>query len=115
MTKLITKAQMTKLLKNWEVKDCGTLKPVLKLFTPDASATWLVVAAVEIEEDDDFWLFGLADLGLGFVEWGDTSLNEIKSIRGRLNLPVERDRYATFTKTMNEYYNEAQANQRLTV
>ncbi|MGH2342848.1 DUF2958 domain-containing protein [Segnochrobactraceae bacterium EtOH-i3] len=36
---------------------------------------------------------GLCDLGLGEPELGYVSLAEIRSVRGRLRLPVERDLY----------------------
>ena len=102
--KLITKAQMQKLTKNWNKDNLGEQKPVVKMFTPDAAATWLFVAASLQEEDNDIILYGIADVGLGFVEWGYVSFTELTSIRGKLGLPVERDRYTTFDKTMNEYY-----------
>ena len=64
--------------------------PVVKLFTPDASATWLLT---ELNPDNPDLAFGLCDLGLGSPELGYVSLSEIASIRGRLGLPVERDRW----------------------
>ena len=64
--------------------------PVVKLFTPDASATWLLT---ELNPDNPDLAFGLCDLGLGSPELGYVSLTEIASIRGRLGLPVERDRW----------------------
>lgn len=83
--------------------------PVLKLFTPDANATWLIS---EIDEDGDT-MFGLCDLGLGEPEMGYVSLSEIKEIRGRLTLPVERDEHVTFTKKLTEYADAARAAQRI--
>ncbi len=41
--------------------------PVVKLFTPDAAATWLIS---EADPDDPDRLFGLCDLGLGYPELG---------------------------------------------
>ena len=64
--------------------------PVVKLFTPDANATWLLS---ELNPDNPDLAFGLCDLGLGSPELGYVSLSEIASIRGRLGLPVERDRW----------------------
>lgn len=64
--------------------------PVVKLFTPDANATWLLT---EIDPDNEDVAFGLCDLGLGCVELGSVSLSEIASIRGQLGLPVERDQH----------------------
>lgn len=52
--------------------------------------------------------FGLCDLGLGAPEAGDVSLAELSALRGKLGLPVERDRHFTPTKTLHEYTNEAQ-------
>lgn len=62
--------------------------PVVKLFTPDAGATWLITA---IDPDDHDILWGLCDLGLGFAEHGTVRLSELTALRGRLGLPVERD------------------------
>lgn len=39
--------------------------PVVKLFTPDAGATWLLT---ELDPDDHDIAFGLCDLGLGYPE-----------------------------------------------
>ena len=52
--------------------------PVVKLFTPDASATWLLT---EIDPDDHDHAFGLCDLGQGFPELGYVSLAELQSAR----------------------------------
>lgn len=47
--------------------------PVVKLFTPDASATWLIS---EADPSDPDLLFGLCDLGLGSPELGYVRLSE---------------------------------------
>ena len=78
-------------------------RPVVKFFTPDGGATWLISELL----DDGDTLFGLCDLGLGCVELGYVSLAELKSLRGKLGLPVERDRWFTANKTLNEYTSEA--------
>src|SRR5262249_7279143 len=96
--KLFTKQQHEKLLSNGRInnarreKDGNTIdfKPVVKLFTPDAGATWLLS---EIDPEQPDIAFGLCDLGMGCPELGSVSLSEIAAIRGRLRLPVERDRY----------------------
>ena len=80
--------------------------PVVKLFTPDADCTWLLT---EIDPDDPDIAFGLCDLGMGYPELGSVSLSELDSLRGRLNLPVERDLYFTATKTLSAYADEARA------
>ena len=74
--------------------------------TPDAACTWLLT---EIDPDDPDIAFGLCDLGMGTPEIGSVSLSELASIRGRLNLPVERDLYFTATKTLSAYADEARA------
>lgn len=61
----------------------------LKLFTPDAGATWWISEWHEIEGIVS--LFGLCDLGMGFPELGYVSLKELMIIRGRVGLPIERD------------------------
>ncbi|MFB9948923.1 DUF2958 domain-containing protein [Rhizobium puerariae] len=65
-------------------------RPVVKLFTPDGSATWLITEAHE-EPDGNMRLFGLMDLGFGSPELGYAMLSEIEEVRGGLGLPVERD------------------------
>ena len=72
--------------------------PAVKLFTPDAGCTWLLT---EIDPDDPDIAFGLCDLGIGYPELGSVSLSEMESVRGQLNLPVERDLYFTATKTLS--------------
>jgi hypothetical protein len=78
--------------------------PVVKLFTPDAACTWLLT---EIDPSDADLAFGLCDLGLGFPEIGSVSLAEIRAVRGKLGLPVERDLYFTADKTLSGYADEA--------
>ena len=59
----------------------------LKWFTPDSSWTWYVTEF----DPDEGRCFGLV---IGFEpELGYFLLDEIKSLRGKLGLPVERDLY----------------------
>jgi hypothetical protein len=74
--------------------------PVVKLFTPDANATWLLT---ELNPDNPDLAFGLCDLGLGSPELGYVSLTEIASIRGGLGLPVERDRWFCTTEPLSAH------------
>lgn len=111
--KLFTKVQFDTLIENGrQARDaqlCDRLfdpKPVVKLFTPDAQATWLLS---EIDPDNPDIAFGLCDLGLGFPELGIVSLTEIKTVRGRLSLPVERDLHFTANKPLSEYAEAARA------
>ena len=89
--KLFTKAQFEQLLANGHIIDVDK-HPVVKLFTPDASATWLLT---EIDPEDHDRAFGLCDLGLGSPELGYVSLAELSSVPGKLGLQVERDRFFT--------------------
>ena len=57
-----------------------------KWFTPDAGWTFY---ATEFDGKDTF--FGLVDGQ--YKELGYFSLSELKSVRGPLNLPIERDLY----------------------
>ena len=78
-------------------------RPVVKFFTPDASATWLLT---ELAPDGDT-LFGLCDVGHGEPEIGYASLAEIQSLRGPMRLLVERDRSFRGTKPLSAYAEEA--------
>jgi hypothetical protein len=112
--KLLTADIHKKLLRNGRLhaqcdeagKDEPDFMPVVKLFTPDAGCTWLLT---EIDPDNPDIAFGLCDLGMGYPELGSVSLSELEALRGRLNLPVERDLYFTATKTLSAYADEAVA------
>ena len=56
-----------------------------KFFTPDSSWTWYVL---EFDGEDTF--FGLVDGH--YRELGYFSLSELKEVRGKLGLQVERDK-----------------------
>jgi hypothetical protein len=96
--KLILLSQIDQLLANGGASSAALAageeppdhKPVVKLFTPDAAATWLLT---EIDPEEPDIAFGLCDLGLGFPELGSVRLSEIASIRGTLKIHVERDRF----------------------
>lgn len=85
-------------------------RPVVKLFTPDANATWLLS---ELDPDNPDWAWGLCDLGLGFPELGTVSMSELGTVRGALGLPVERDLHFTPDKTLSGYAEEALLLQRI--
>lgn len=104
---LILASQMEQLKANAaharKTGDDYTVRPVVKLFTPDGSATWLIS---EIDSDGDT-MFGLCDLGHGFPELGSVSLRELKSVRGKLGLPVERDIHFKPRQSLGDYAAEA--------
>jgi len=78
--------------------------PIVKLFTPDGSATWLLAS---LEPDAPDVAFACCDLGLGSPELGSVLLSEIAAVRGRLGLPVERDLHFVATKPLSAYAREA--------
>lgn len=80
--------------------------PVVKLFTPDAQATWLLSEADPLEPD---LAFGLCDLGLGFPELGYVSLAELAGVRGPLGLSIEVDASFVATEPLSVYAEAARA------
>lgn len=84
--------------------------PVLKLFTPDGAATWLIS---EADPHDSDRFLALSDLGLGYPEIGWVSLAELSSVRGRLGLPVERDLHFVADKPLSAYAEEARKQGRI--
>ena len=110
MNPLITDGQRARLLANGEARAAGhatDLLPVVRLFTSDAHATWLLAA---LDPEDGDTAYGLCDLGLGMPEEGTVRLSELASIVGPLKLPVERDLYFVATRTLSEYTRLAQRN-----
>ncbi len=79
-------------------------EPVVKLFTPDGGATWLLT---ELDPEDPDIAFGLCDLGMGCPELGSVRVSEIEAIRGGLGLPVERDLFFAPSKTLGGYADAA--------
>lgn len=79
-------------------------QPIVKLFTPDGGATWLLS---ETEPDDPDIAFGLCDLGLGFPELGSVRISVLMAHRGRLGLPIERDLHFTANAPLSEYADRA--------
>lgn len=90
--KLITAEQHAQLLANGKRSGLEGYDPhpVVKLFTPDANCTWLLC---DLDPEDNDIAFGLCDLGLGFPELGTVRISELMTLRGKIGLPVERDRH----------------------
>ena len=78
--------------------------PVVKLFTPDAGAIWLLS---EVYPADPDVAFRLCDLGPRFPELGDVRLSEIEALRGPMGLPVERDQHFLAKHPLSAYAREA--------
>lgn len=108
---LFTKEITSKLLANGRQQQPlrGTpgemdFKPVVKLFTPWGSATWLLS---ELDPEEPDIAFGLCDLGIGFPELGNVSISELRAVKGLFGLTVERDRHFEAKKTLSAYAEEA--------
>jgi hypothetical protein len=108
MQELITDAQRLQLLANGRPRGMGHAVdplPVVRLFTPDAHATWLLA---ELDPVDGDTAYGLCDLGIGLPALGTVRLSEIAAIRGPQNLRIQRDLYFVATRTLSEYTRLAQ-------
>ena len=85
-------------------EDIIDFEPVVKLFTPDGGATWLLI---ETDPEDPDIAFGLCDLGLGYPELGSVRLSVLKAHRGRLGLPIERDLHFKAEAPLSTYAERA--------
>lgn len=74
--------------------------PVVKLFTPDAAATWLLT---ELDPEDRDIAFGLCDLGMQTPELGSVRLSELENLRGPAGLSIERDVHFTAKHRLSVY------------
>jgi hypothetical protein len=114
---IITTAQRQKLLENGRAQRDAIdrqdqvldFQPVVKLFTADGNATWLLT---ELNPDIDL-AFGLCDLGLGEPELGYVSLAELSAARGPLGLPLECDFHFAPTLTISAYAERAREHRRI--
>jgi hypothetical protein len=79
--------------------------PVVRLFTPDAHATWLL-AALDPNDGDTAW--GLIDLGIGMPALGTVKLSHLAGIVGPQQRPVLRDLYFHAARPLSEYVRLAQ-------
>src|SRR3546814_16160515 len=64
--------------------------PVVRLFTPDAHATWLLAS---LDPADGDTAHGLIDLGIGMPALGKVKLSDLAAIVRPREQPVVRDRY----------------------
>lgn len=77
--------------------------PVLKLYTPDAGACWVLVS---LGADGDT-AYGLIDAGTGFPELGEVSLAMLAGIRGPSGLQVAVEPGFQPRKTLSAYVADA--------
>ncbi|QGN56520.1 DUF2958 domain-containing protein [Novosphingobium sp. Gsoil 351] len=84
--------------------------PVIKLFTPDANATWLLT---ELDPDDEDRAFGLCDLGFSSPELGYVRLSDLENLRGPFGLAVERDEHFSADRPLSVYAEQARLSGRI--
>ncbi|NDP47503.1 MAG: DUF2958 domain-containing protein [Sulfuriferula multivorans] len=109
MKPLITDDDRAQLLDNGAAAARGEKRdplPVVKLFTLDTHATWLLT---ELNPDDGDTAFGLIDLGIGTPELGHVRLSVLEGIRGPRDLAITRDLHFTPRRRLSEYARLAQA------
>jgi hypothetical protein len=114
MKTLITIEQRVQLIANGQARADGQEldpEPVVRLFTPDAHATWLLT---ELDPEDGDTAFGLCDLGLGMPELCRVRLSELASVCGPLNVPIARDLYFVARRPLSEYVRLARLNGSIT-
>ena len=107
---LITAEQHAQLLAVGEARANGQSidpMPVVRLFTPDAHATWLLAA---LDPTDGDTAYGLIDLGIGMPALGTVKLSDLAAIVGPWKWPVMRDSYFQPARRLSEYVRLAQEN-----
>lgn len=103
MTPLVTEDDRARLLAHGQARAAGQDTdplPVVRLFTPDAHATWLLAS---LDPTDGDTAYGLIDLGIGMPALGTVKLSDLASIVGPRKQPVMRDRYFQPTLRLSEY------------
>ncbi|HDR9796803.1 TPA: DUF2958 domain-containing protein [Burkholderia cenocepacia] len=105
---LVTAEQRAQLLAAGAARAAGQNidpQPVVRLFTPDAHAIWLL-ASLDPADGDTAW--GLIDLGIGMPALGTVKLSDLASIVGPQQWPVLRDLYFHAARPLSEYVRLAQ-------
>lgn len=110
MSPLITEDDRMQMLAHGQARAAGQAidpLPVVRLFTPDAHATWLL-AALDPADGDTAW--GLLDVGIGMPEMGTIKVSDLASIVGPRKQPVMRDRFFQAVRPLSEYLRLAEEN-----
>ncbi|PCA97178.1 DUF2958 domain-containing protein [Pseudomonas aeruginosa] len=105
---LVTADERTRLLAHGAALAAGQRfdpLPIVRLFTPDAHATWLLVS---LDPGDGDTAYGLIDLGIGMPALGTVKLSDLAGIVGPRKLPVRRDQYFRAVRPLSEYVRLAQ-------
>ncbi|PLP97919.1 DUF2958 domain-containing protein [Cupriavidus pauculus] len=107
---LITAAQRAQLIANGrEARNrmVHDFHPVVRLYTPDARATWLLAA---IDPNDEDLVYGLCDIGIGMPSLDRIKVSVLEALAGPCGRRVLNDRYFRPTRTLGEYTSLSQAN-----
>lgn len=102
----LTEQQRDQMLANGAARARGENSdpcPVIKLYTPDAGAAWVLTA---LDADGDR-AYGLIDAGTGFPELGEVSLSMLAGIKGPRGLPVAVAPSYQPRKTLSAYVADA--------
>ncbi|WP_430912163.1 DUF2958 domain-containing protein [Methylobacterium sp. sgz302541] len=100
---LITDDQRAQLLANG-TRDDHDPRPVVRLFTSNGAANWILS---ELDPKDPDLAFGLCDFGLGSPEIGYVRLSEIQTVTATLGLDVQQDVQFRADKPLSAYAEEA--------
>ncbi|HEY9250274.1 DUF2958 domain-containing protein [Pigmentiphaga sp.] len=98
----LTDAQRTQMLANGAARARGEAidpYPVVKLYTLDAGAAWLLVS---LDADGDL-AYGLTDAGIGFPELGHVSLSALAGVVGPRGLRIVADPHFTACQPLSAY------------
>ena len=113
---LVTAEQRRQLIDNWNLEG-DALWPVVKIFSPVGSATWLIAS---MNPQDENTLYGLCDLGLGYPELGYVQLRDLQSTTvrvpptGSVAIGLERDLYFEPSHSLSVYAEAARQNGAIT-
>lgn len=103
---LITDEQRAQMLANGAARARGETvdpRPVVKLYTLDAGAVWLLT---DLDADGDR-AYGLCDGGTGAPELGHVSLNALEAMRGPRGMRVVADAHFKPRQSLSAYAAEA--------
>lgn len=103
----LTEQQRTQMLANGAARANGQALdpyPVVKLYTLDASACWLLT---ELDADGDR-AYGLTDAGTGFPELGHVSLTALEGVRGPRGMRIVADPHFKPRQSLSGYLADAQ-------
>lgn len=101
--KLLTDEQREAMLAHGRARAAGQAidpQPVVRLFTPDTHAVWMLT---DLDPSDEDNAYGLCDVGTGFPMLGHIRISVLESIVGPRKKPVARDLYFKPQRTLSEY------------